>query len=432
MSKERAFQFLSSAAKIPPFIPVILLLSAALTAQTKRLWVLRAPEEMVEYDPSTFAAKQTLKVPAEAVRLPASLQVNRLGQMLFAPSLSLPLSEDDAATPRKVWIWIGHAATTIDRGIQRKIEDRGSNKEISEILPTAFLSADGGHLFWSANEAHRLERDEVDLSTQIAWHAWLTDLSGAAREDIASSKLPDCRCTTGSCEETCPTGVVWAPPGGVQDFFLLTQFVAGQTAQTYKATVRYHQDGGKWTSDDLNDPLQKVLDAASGGNVIVEAIPDTGCCGWSNQSNDQTLALSNGKKIALFDEFATYKNPDYDVSFYTANVQLSPELDSVAMTITATAQTNKPIQLSEQGQANPEESQAIRKSLAVLPAVAVKTLEDSPRQLAFVPHAILVGWISEKELLLVEDHLLVAYNISTGARRKSTVRVEDAAHVFLR
>ena len=60
--------------------------------------------------------------------------------------------------------------------------------------------------------------------------------------------------------------------------------------------------------------------------MIVEAIPDTGCCGWSNQSNDQTLVLSDGKKITVFDEQATYKNPDYDVSFYTSNARLSPEL----------------------------------------------------------------------------------------------------------
>jgi hypothetical protein len=43
-----------------------------------------------------------------------------------------------------------------------------------------------------------------------------------------------------------------------------------------------------------------------------------------------------------------------------------------------------------------------------------------------------VGWISEKEILVVEDHVLVAHNVGTGARRKSSVRVEDAARVFLR
>ncbi len=102
------------------------------------------------------------------------------------------------------------------------------------------------------------------------------------------------------------------------------------------------------------------------------------------------------------------------------------------MTIVSTAQANKPIQLAEEGQANPEESQRIRKALADLPAVEVKSLEDTPRRVAFVPHAALVGWMSEKEMLIVEDHVLVVYNVGTGARRKSSVRVEDAARVFLR
>jgi hypothetical protein len=67
-----------------------------------------------------------------------------------------------------------------------------------------------------------------------------------------------------------------------------------------------------------------------------------------------------------------------------------------------------------------------------LPAVEVKNLEDSPKRIAYLPHAALIGWISDKEILVVEAHLLVAYNVSTGVRRKSTIRVEDAAHVFLR
>ena len=104
----------------------------------------------------------------------------------------------------------------------------------------------------------------------------------------------------------------------------------------------------------------------------------------------------------------------------------------IAMTIAATAQANKPIQLAEDGQANPEESLRIRKALGELPVVEIKSLGDTPKRIAFVAHAALVGWISEKEVLLVEDHILVGYNVATGARRKSTVKVEDALHVFLR
>jgi hypothetical protein len=44
----------------------------------------------------------------------------------------------------------------------------------------------------------------------------------------------------------------------------------------------------------------------------------------------------------------------------------------------------------------------------------------------------MVGWIDDKELLIIENHLLVAFNPGTGARRKSTVKVEDGLPVFLR
>jgi hypothetical protein len=403
-----------------------------LLGQGKRLWVLRAPGEMVEYDPATFAVKQTVKVPAEAVQSPLSVAVNRRGQILFVPAVSLPLGEGDVTSPAKVWFWNGRTATAIDHGLKREVAAVGSNQAVTELAPAPYLSADGQHLFWFANQARRLQREGVDLSVIATWQAWRTDTNGTGREDLATVKLPDCRCPTGSCEESCPSGVVWVPEDGVDRFLLMTQFLAGKTGPVFKASTRYEVEGGKWTAIPLAEPLQRVLDAASGGTVIVEAIPDTGCCGWSNQSDDQTLVHNNGQTLTVFDEQATYKNADYDVSFYTSNAQLSPELKHIALTIVATAQVNQPIQLSEQGQADPEESRQIRKALAELPAVEVKTVADPPRRIAFLPHAALVGWISEKELLLVEGRLLVAYNVATGARRKSSVRVEDAAHVFLR
>jgi len=413
-------------------IALLALLTAPLLAQGKRLWVLRSPGEMVEYDSATFAAKQKVKVPAEAAQSPQNLTVNRLGQILFVPAVSLPLGESELKSARKLWFWNGQTAVNLDQGLKHEVAATGSNEAVTESAPSAYLSADGRHLFWFANQVRRLQREDVDLSITATWQAWRTDTTGAGREDLATVNLPDCRCPTGTCEESCPYGVVWVPENGLGDFFLMTQFVAGKTESLYKASTRYHEDGGKWTANPLDAPLRRVLDAASGGTVIVEAIPDTGCCGWSNQSNDQTLVRNNGKTVEVFDEQATYQNADYDVSFYTSNALLSPELEYVGMTVAATAQVNQPIQLSEQGQADPEESKQIRKALAELPAVEVKTLADAPRQVAFLPHARLVGWLNEKEVLIVEDHVLVAYNVANRARRKSSVRVEDAAHVFLR
>lgn len=418
--------------RVTESIIAALLLCAALRAQEKRLWILQPTGEMTEYDVKTFTAKQTVKVPPQALKSPAALEVNHLGQILFASSAALPVTADDIKSPHQVWLWNGRAASTIEQGVKREVGAVGSNQAITESAPNPYLSADGEHLYWFANNARRLQREEIDLSTDTTWQAWRTDLTGGAREDLATVKLPDCRCETGTCTETCPYCGVWVPDGGVGSFFLMTQFVSGQTETSYQKSTLYKQQGAKWAATEIDKPLERELDASPGGDLIVEAIPDSGCCGWSNESDDQTLVRSSSKTQIVFDERATYKNEDYDVSFYTSNAKLSPDSGSVAMTIVATAEPNKPIQLAEDGQANPEESQRIRKVLPELPAVEVKKLEDSPKRVAFVPHATLVGWISDNELLLLEDHVLVAYHLGTGARRKSSVRVEDVARVFLR
>ena len=409
----------------------VLLSAAALAAQGKRLWVLRSPNEMVEYDFATFAAKQTVKVPPEAIGSAQNFQVNHLGQMLFASPVGLPLAEGDFDGDQKVWFWDGRAVTILQRDITRSMAATGSNLAITEAAPQPLLSADGTHLFWFSNQSHRLQRDGVDLSAITRWSSWQTDLAGNGRQELASVELPDCSCPTGNCEESCPFGVVWVADDGVGKFFLLTQFIAGKTQPVYKATSVYEENSGKWSTLPIDPPLRRILDAANSG-AILEAIPDAGCCGWENQSNDQTLLHLRGKTFTIFDELAAYKNPDYDVSFFTENGKLSPDLAAVACTISATAQPNKPIQLSEQGQANPEESQRIRKALQDLPAVELKSLDDSPRRIAFLPHATLVGWMSDKEILMVENHLLVTYNVMSGVRRKSNIRVDDAEHVFLR
>jgi hypothetical protein len=43
-----------------------------------------------------------------------------------------------------------------------------------------------------------------------------------------------------------------------------------------------------------------------------------------------------------------------------------------------------------------------------------------------------VGWLNDKEILIVEEHLLVAYNVANGTRRKSNIHVDDVASAFLR
>src|ERR1700691_3093881 len=90
-----------------------------IAAQNKRIWVLRAPGEAAEYDPATFAEKLAVKIPAEALASPMDLQINAVGQMLFAPAVALPLAEGDLATEKKIWFWNGHSAIALTRDISR-------------------------------------------------------------------------------------------------------------------------------------------------------------------------------------------------------------------------------------------------------------------------------------------------------------------------
>jgi hypothetical protein len=400
-------------------------------AQGPRIWVLKEPSSIVEYDSTTFSAKQTTAVPSDVLRSPEVLQVNEKGQMLFAPNPDDP-SPDVGKNGERFWFWDGKAGAEVGRESLHTESKTGSNQRIIDSSPDAYLSADGGRFYWFANEFSRLERESVDLAVNTTFRAWSTDSSGKDRHDITSLEMPECRCTTGTCSETCPQLQVWAPQQGVADYFFLSRVIPGQTGTKYISTSLYQLQGGEWHPRDLPELLQRILDTAEDGAVIVNAIPDTGCCGWENQSNDQTILLNRGKKTVLFDEREQYKNPDYDVSFYTVNARLSPDSATVAMTIQASLKPGDAIQLSEDGQGNPTESQRIRKALTELPAVQIMSVSEPTKRLAFVPHASLAGWLDAKEVLIVENQLLIAYDITTGARRTSNISVPNPAFVFVR
>ncbi len=408
----------------------VLCLGTMAFGQGARLWVLTAPNSIVEYDPATFASKQTIPVPNDVLKSPRVFQVNHQGQMLFAPNSEDP-SPDVGKGGEKFWFWDGHAAQFLGRETIRISSQAGSNQKVTESSPWPFLSADGVHLFWFTNEYSRLQRENVELSVSTTFRAWQSDTSGRQKQDLATFDFPECRCPTGACSETCPEARFWVPEKGVADYFIITRLIEGQTETKYLSSTLYQQAPAAWSATDLPQPLQRVLDMAERGSAVVSAVLDAGCCGWENQSDDQTLLLRDGNSVVLFDERAKYNNPDYDVSFFTENARLSPEVAHVAMTIEASAKSSAPIQLSEQGQANPAESLRIRKALTELPAVEVVSATDSKRS-AFLPHAYFVSWLNEKEILVVENHLLVAYNIATGTRRRSTIKISDPALVFVR
>jgi hypothetical protein len=408
------------------------LTGGAAFGQSRRLWVLQAPDTLVEYDPATFAAKGKVTVPAAALESPGALQINAKGRMLFALSADDPAIDASKEMRDRVWLWDGQKTASLGRGYLYISERVGSNQKVTESLPTPYLSAAGTNLYWFTNQLGKLQRDNVDLEVATTFTAWRTDWAGKQREELASFDLPSCRCTTGACQETCTEARVWAPDLGVSGYFFLTRMIPGRTEPKFEGTFLYEGSTGSWSSAPLEEPLERVLDAADNGSLVVSAIPDIGCCGWENQSNDQTVFYRFGKRSVIFDERARYKNPDYDVSFFTTSAKIAPDLSAVAVTIQSTIKPGAPIQLSEQGQANPQESERLRKVLPELPAVEVVAAAEGSKQIAYLPRASVVGWLNEKELVIVEGGVVVAFNPTTGARRKSSIKVSDAAWVFVR
>jgi hypothetical protein len=397
----------------------------------KRLWVLGENGEIVEYDPFTFAAKQTVKAPPQISKNPQPLHINRKGQMLIAPDPK-NIEATAALSEAKLWFWNGEKALSLDRGVTRKSTPAGSNLSVTESVPYPALSADGEHLFWFANQTTKLKKEDLDLSVNTTFRAWQTDLAGAQREELATFAFPKCGCETGVCSETCPEASFWFPDDGVDSFFITTHWIQGQTDTQYLASFLNQKVAGKWSPKKLSPPVERILDATENGETLIESIPDAGCCGWDNESDDQTILSRNAKSVVLFDERGRYNNPNYDVSFFTSRALLSHDLGSVAMTIACSAQPGQDIRLADEGQPNPDELARIRKAIADLPAVEVVSATDTTKRIAFIPHATLVGWLNDKEILIVEAHLLVAYEAATGTRRKSGVKVPDETFVLLR
>jgi hypothetical protein len=187
-----------------------------------------------------------------------------------------------------------------------------------------------------------------------------------------------------------------------------------------------------WSEHKLPKALEEVDDAARGGASIIYRVLDGACCGWDNAGDDQTILYSDGRETVLFDELRRYRNPNYDVSFFTSNARFSPDLRSIAMTILSTAMPGNEIRLTDEGKPNPDELARIQKSILGLPAVEVIRTDTPSKPFALFPHSSLVGWLNENEILIIENGVLAAIDIFKGNRRSSPVKVADESFVFLR
>jgi hypothetical protein len=406
--------------------------SAAYGESPKQMWVLQEPDEIVAYDITTFASRSKQKVPRIVLKYPENLSVNARGQMLFFPPESAQRSGEMASD--RVWFWNGHEIEQWNPEVTKSHSWSAERPTTTETALKCFLSAGGESIFWFENKFEKV-RDESGLerSVRTTSRVWRTDLARGNPETITSLSAPEwCRCGTGVCSETCPEWDFWVPDGVVGDFFLVTRFTPGQLGSEYHESLLYQHSGTIWQVREMSQPIQRPLAASKGGEMLVAAVPDGGCCGWENESDDQTLLIRKGQISVLYDESDRYGNRDYDLSFYTADARSGPRTELLAYTVVSTAGPATEIRLSSEAKDNAEELTRIRKAIAELPAVEVIQLGIRVRTLIVLHHANLVGWLNDSEILVVQGGRLAVYDIRGTKRKQTTIQVRSATDVFLR
>ncbi len=416
-------------------LAVSLMISAAYAQSPKQLWVLREPDDIVEYDAASFVAKRTLKVPRRVLEHPEYLSVNRQGQMLFLPPEIVQWGSDLVGpVADRAWFWDGRRAAKLNFEGTKARGFSAATPTVTETVPQCLLSSVGDSLFWFENRFEKvLGESDVERSVRSAWRAWRTDLAGARPETIVKlSSSESCQCDTGVCSETCPEWSFWAPDGVVGDFFLATRFTPGQIGTTYHESFVYERSGRTWQAKRLPQPIEQPLTAAEHGEILAAAVLDGGCCGWENAGSDQMLLVRNGKVSVLYDEVSRYNNPNYDVSFYVADARLAAGNTMLAYTIVSTARTGGEIRLSSDGKENAGELARVRKTIGELLAVEVMELGTQPRLTGVIHHAALVGWMNDHEILVAQDGWLAVYDTRGRKQREIPIRVRSAADVFLR
>jgi hypothetical protein len=154
----------------------------------------------------------------------------------------------------------------------------------------------------------------------------------------------------------------------VRKYFVLTHWEDASTSYFDETRpdaschrTLYRRETAAWSHVDLeafgDEPL---LDAGADGSEWIQNVEDDGCCGWSNESSDQTVLA--GVDSVLFDEWSTLHNRDYDVSFFAVNARISPEGKRVGLTLGGGVAAGEEIRLSAEGRADSTKLESIRRA----------------------------------------------------------------------
>ena len=407
----------------------------------KHLFVLQKTRgALVEYALTDFHELRSIKVPDEAFnevfKPHGEINVNGSGQVLM--SIYPP---HQGLRPLEYWFGNGQKSQIMppDASLHRDDYDQDGYG-----LPRPLLSADGKSLFWfeTAMKVRRqIDRGgykvpEVEAVFQVKQYS----LKEGKKIPILKNVLPPCTCNTGVCTETCAVGQLWSPSDIVNDFFFVTYWVPGQIGSTYQSTSLFQKDQDKWAGKKLDRPCEVILDARNHGAMLVEAVPDGGCCGWENESSDLTYVRRSGRRTGIFDEVKKYDNSAYDVSFFSANAHISPDLSMIAHTVASTMAADPKADqfrfsssVEQNRKIRPEEVSSLKQMINRHPVVEILALDASVRKLAEIEKATLIGWLNEREVLILREKKLAVVNVHEGKQVNILpITAEKAEDVFLR
>ncbi len=393
------------------------------------LWAVQPPGEIVAFEPSDFSRVGGVRLPRATYDDPTRLTINGAGQIL------------GRLGGGRLWLWDGAAARVLhpDSGLAASAP---AVKRATSIERAWFLGDDGRSLYFlQLGEEPFSGSPAESTSTRIT--VGRTDLAAREGARVVDALLPPCQKSLRlvALLEPCPSPELWAPGGVVDEFFLLTHWEQVVSAE-------YH-DGELWSlpvagsrttlfrrSDESWGPearlaLWDFLDYRVEPPCRVEVTDDGGCCGWRNASSNQTTCTRPDGTITLFDEWVRYQNSGYDVSFYTSQARIAPTSARVAFTVQATTGPAANIRLSSHSRPDSIRLASIRRSLADLPLVEIDDITSAPVPLLRLPHAELIGWLSDTQVVVLENHRLVAIDVLTNERRSSGIVVRSSADAFV-
>lgn len=392
------------------------------------LWVVQPPGQLVAFDLSDFSRIGGVRIPAAAFQDPSKLSVNGRGQFL------VHLDDDH------LWVWDGAAARMLPAA-PRALRDSTATVPAGRTpMRQWLLGDDGKSLFVMVGVARAFDETGADTS-QTPLRMRETDLFQRPRGQVFAVTTRACRrpLRLVAVTEPCPDPTIWAPGGVVRGCAVLTHWEQVDDVPDWslpQATcrrTRYLLSSEGWRASELENAWsdEPLLDISSDGSAWVQNQSDDGCCGWSNGSSDQTTFGDADTVAVVFDEWSTYHNQDYDVSFFTADARIAPAAKRVAFTVHATDGPKAEIRPSADGHGSPSGLKSIRASLADLPLVEI--VETRPRRASLLrlPHAELVGWASDSEVVVIESGHVSTVDVLTKRRRRSEILVRTAADALV-